>query len=203
MTVRTIALLAAVLLAGCALGATPRQAAEFDLGPWNGGGDRVQLDAPVQVVDVLAPPWLDRTGISYRLAFRDPFRREVYRDSQWVAPPALLLAERLRTRFSSAPAAPRAVTQEERPATPHGANALHLAIDVEEFSQVFASPTQSTVSIRLRARLSGSEPGAPTRERRFEIERTAPSADARGAVVALSGGVDALIEQIAVWAARP
>jgi cholesterol transport system auxiliary component len=171
---RGMALLLAACLAGCSL--TPAQApppARFDLGPASTGA----AGAALQLGDIAAPPWLDDTGIGYRLAYRDAFRREVYRDSRWVAPPSTLLAQRLRQQVAAVPA-PRRV---------------HLQLD--EFEQVFNSPTQSKVVLRARARLAG----AASTEHLFVIERDAPSADAQGAVRGLAAASDEFAEQLQRW----
>ena len=53
-------------------------------------------------LDVRAAPWLDGTGIDYRLAYGDPLRRSQYADSRWAAQPALLLAQQLRRQIGFA-----------------------------------------------------------------------------------------------------
>jgi cholesterol transport system auxiliary component len=161
------------------IGQKPPPPALFDLGP--------PLLAPAQGValdlqEVTAPSWLAGTGIAYRLAYADAFRRELYRDSRWVAPPAALLGERLRQRA----AAGRTVAVKP----------VLLRLALEEFSQSFSSPDQATVTVRLRAwRGEGSM-------RVFELTRPAPSPDAAGAVRGLSAASDAVIDELLAWAAQ-
>jgi cholesterol transport system auxiliary component len=165
----------ALLLAACS---TTRPApAVFDLGP---PGVSAAPRSNVQVLDVTAPAWLAGSGLAYRLEYRDPYRREVYRDSRWAAPPADLLEERLRQRSAS---------------STRGGPVVQVRLELEEFSQVFSSPAQSRVLLRVRA--WRSDAAAP---KVFEISQPAPSADAAGAVQALSGASDALIDQILRWA---
>lgn len=176
---RGTAWLLAVSLAGCSLAPTqPPPPARFDLGPLNDSATGTAL--PVH--DIAVPPWLEDTGIGYRLAYRDAYRREVYRDSRWVAPPGTLLAQRLRQPVAAAAAARR----------------VHLQLD--EFEQVFSSPTQSKVVLRARARLAGA--GAASPERLFVIEHDAPSADAQGAVRGLAAASDEFADQLQRWLAE-
>ena len=169
-----------LLLSACALGPPASAPAQFDLGP---APALVSASAPrAQQIDVTAPSWLGGTGIAYRLAYQDAFRREVYRDSRWAAPPAVLVAERLR----------------QRAAASAGPGAVILRLELEEFGQVFDTPTQSRVLLRVRA-WSGEAPGAL---KVFELNRPAPSADAAGAVQGLSRASDELIDQLLAWAAQ-
>lgn len=180
-------------LSACAL-SKPEPLVLFDLGPAPSAVSRTaSLGAlpPVLWVDVSAPSWLASTGIAYRLDYADPLRREVYRDSRWAAPPAALLAERLRQRLAVDPtqAAARAA------AVP-----MPLRLELEEFGQSFASPSQSQVRIRVRARFGD---GSAQRQQVFEWTQPAPSADARGAVQGLSQASDQLIGQVMAWLASP
>jgi len=168
-----------LLLGACALSPQASAPALFDLGPAPVLAS--QAGARMQQVEVSAPPWLAGTGIAYRLAYQDAFRREVYRDSRWAAPPAALLAERLR----------------QRAAASAGPGALNLRLELEEFGQVFDTPTQSRVLLRVRA-WSGESPGTL---KVFELIRPAPSADAAGAVQGLSRASDELVDRLLAWAA--
>ncbi len=179
-------------LSACAIN-KPEPLALFDLGPsprLSTVGAKPLALPPVLWVDVSAPSWLSGPGIAYRLDYVDPLRREVYRDSRWAAPPAALLTERLRQRLAAEAghsAGPSA------PALP-----APLRLELEEFGQSFASPSESQVRIRLRARFGD---GAAQRQQVFDWVQAAPSADARGAVQGLSQGSDQLIEQVLAWLA--
>jgi cholesterol transport system auxiliary component len=174
---------AALLLGGCSLAPTQPAVAVFDFGP-------APAAAPggvaLRVLAVAAPPWLDGPEIGYRLAYRDPYRREAYRDSRWAASPAALLGARLQAR-----------------AGPGSGAAATLALQLDDFSQVFSAPTQSRVLLRLRARLSPAGQPDAALERVIELERTAPTADAAGAVRALSQAADEAVAQLLAWAAAP
>ena len=186
-----------LLLQGCAL---PKAAGpvQFDLGQppvWIAAPAAVTL----QIAELSAAPGLAATGIAYRLAYLDPFRPEFYRDSRWMAPPAVLLTERLRQAVAAAqPATPAT------PATTAAAPRL-LSVELEEFSQVFSSTTEALVRVRVRATLrpalqpSLSDPSE--RRRVFEVSLPSPSPDAAGAVRGLSQASDQVLEQLLAWAA--
>ncbi|CAN5261899.1 ABC-type transport auxiliary lipoprotein family protein [soil metagenome] len=171
--------LAALLLSACALGTPPPAPALFDLGPQPASGSTA---VALNLTELSAPSWLAGTGIPYRLAYADAYRRELYRDSRWVAPPAALLGERLRR---TAAAAGR--SGEAKP--------VSLRLELEEFSQNFSAPGRAEVTVRLRAWRGDAQ------MRVFEVTRPTTSADAPGAVRALSEASDALIDQLLAWAA--
>ncbi len=172
----------AVLLALVACSSSQPAPAVFDFGP------RPTAAAPsvrVQILDVAAPPWLAGSSLAYRLEYRDPFRRETYRDSRWAAPPADLLTERLRQRAAVAAASSLAT-----------GSVVQVRVELEDCSQAFSSPTQSRVVLRLRA-WRNDQAGMP---KVFEVSQVAPSPDAAGAVEGLSRAADALIDQLLAWA---
>jgi cholesterol transport system auxiliary component len=185
-------LLSLLMLQGCAL---PRAVGlvQFDLGlPPRSIFPLATVT--LQVSELTAAPGLAATGIAYRLAYLDPYRPEFYRDSRWVAPPAVLLTERLRQAVAAAAAA----------ATPTAVPRI-LSVELEEFSQVFSSATEARVQVRVRATLrSALQPslGAASERRRvFEVTLPSPSPDAAGAVRGLSQASDQLLEQVLAWVA--
>lgn len=181
---RLVVLLFVALMSACgslqSIGQKPAPPALFDLGPAS-AAPAANIELNLQ--DVAAPTWLAGTGIAYRLAYADAFRREIYRDSRWAAPPAALLAERLRQRAAAG-------------RTAAAVKPVVLRLELEEFSQTFSSPAQATVTVRLRAWRGDAQ------MRVFEVTRPAASADAVGAVQGLSGASDALIDQLLAWAAQ-
>jgi cholesterol transport system auxiliary component len=180
---RLFALSFALLLSACgslqSIGQKPAPPALFDLGP---ASTAPALSVELNLQDVAAPTWLAGTGIAYRLTYADAFRREIYRDSRWAAPPAALLAERLRQRAAAGRTA--------------AAKAVAMRLELEEFSQSFTSPAQSSVTVRLRAWRGDAQ------MRVFEVTRPAASADAAGAVRGLSAAADAVIDELLAWAAQ-
>ena len=188
MKTSTFTLLAATLaLSACSLAPTAPPKAVYDLGP-----------APVatstggalawRIADVTAPPWLASDGIAYRLAFQQAQRQEHYRDSLWAAPPAALLTQRLREQLAGAPgcaAKPAAL----------------LTVNLDEFEQVFASPTSSQVVLRLHATLWPAGATSTPLQQHWRLERPTASPDAPGAVRGLAQAVDEWLPLLASWLA--
>jgi cholesterol transport system auxiliary component len=177
----------ALLLGACAVGGSnSAPPAAFDLGSVNMAGSSSNLKPlPVlQLTEISAPPWLATTGIAYRLAYQSEFQAQYYRDSRWLAPPAVMLTERLRQKAAL---------------SPRSASAKPIALRVElvEFEQRFVSPTQSEVRLSLRASLGDG----PTLTKAFELVKPSPSPDAVGAVQAFSEASDEILTQVAAWTA--
>jgi len=72
---------------------------------------------------------------------------------------------------------------------------LNLRLEVDEFTQVFDSPTQSRGVLQGRMTLFDKQRKLIF-ERPFSVEKPAPSPDARGGVVALSLAADAFGQEI-------
>lgn len=189
--------LALTLLAGCT---TPRPEAAvkiYDFGP-------VPLQAtPPGVLPGLAPlvlfepqvsPVLDGNAVMYRLAYADPQQLRPYALTRWSMPPAQLIGQRLRQQLS----AQRAVV-----APGEAAAQLNLRLVLDEFSQVFDSPTDSHGLLRLRATLTQRSAGGETllTQRNFVVRQPAPTPDAQGAVRALTAASDQVAGQIDAWLA--
>lgn len=175
---------AALALSACSLAPTSTPKAVYDLGPAPAapaaGGALAW-----RVTEVSAPPQLSSEGIAYRLAFQQAQRLEHYRDSLWAAPPAALLTQRLRERLAGVPGC-------------SGRPAALLTVNLDEFEQVFASPTSSQVVLRLHATLWPGAGGTPLQQH-WRVQRAAPSADAPGAVSGLAQAVDEWLPQLAAW----
>lgn len=182
----TVNLLLALGLSACSLAPTTPARAAYDLGPAPAaaaaGGSLAW-----RLADVTAPPWLAGDGIAYRLSFEQAQRLEHYRDSVWAAPPAALLTQRLREQLAAVPACT-------------GQPAGLLAVNVDEFEQVFSSASSSHAVLRLHATLwpAGS---AAALQQHWRIERPAASADAAGAVRALAQAVDDWLPLLGGWLA--
>ncbi len=175
-------LLAALSLCACSLSPKVSAPAVYDLGPAvaaTGGGALAW-----RIADVTAPPWLADEGIAYRLAYQQAQRQEHYRDSLWAAPPAALLTQRLREQLATVTACP-------------GVPAGLLAVNLDEFEQVFNQPGSSQAVLRVHATLWPAG-GAPALQRHWRVERPA-APDATGAVRALSSAVDDWLPQLRSW----
>ncbi len=169
---------AAAAIAGCASGPGSQTMARFDLGP----APAVSVPAvPLAAVAVAAPSWLSGSGIAYRLPWLDARRRHEYAESRWVAPPAELLSRALSSRLA-------------------GDGRCRLHLDLDEFIQVFDSPTASRWEIAARATLSTG--GAVLARRAFAASVPAATADAKGGVAAAAAAVAELADRLGEWAAQ-
>ncbi|MEE8618399.1 MAG: hypothetical protein V3S86_03930, partial [Nitrosomonadaceae bacterium] len=72
----------------------------------------------------------------------------------------------------------------------------------EEFSQVFDAVDKSHVVIRLRASLIHRSSRLLRAQRNFSMEQATPTANAAGAVQALTESSDKLIENLIDWLAE-
>jgi cholesterol transport system auxiliary component len=187
-----------MLLAGCS---TPRPEAAvkvYDFGPAplpvQAEGSQPSLAAMV-LFEPQASPALDGHAVLYRLAYADAQQLKPYALTRWSMPPAQLLSQRLRQQWDGrrAVVAPGEVSSQ-----------LHLRLVLEEFSQVFDSPTDSHALLRLRATLTQRNASHETllAQRSFIIRQPATTPDAQGAVRALTVASDQAIEQLTAWLPR-
>ncbi len=183
-----------VLLAGCgALPEKPVRPAVYDFGP-----GLVVKPAPSEnlppllLADIDAPAAVDGTAVLFRLAYADVQQLRPYAQARWSMPPAQLVRQRLRDQLSQQ----RVVLN-----SAEGPAAFILRLELEEFTQVFEAPDRSVGLVRLRATLLESTGGRErlVAQRRFTVERPAPSPDAAGGVRALTTATDAAIAEIAQW----
>lgn len=179
-------LLGVTVLAGCAVGPDSGRSVgvyDFGLPATRSGADG---EWPRVALEVVSPPWFDSLNVDYRLAYDDPLKQREYSGSRWAGAPGVLLSQRLRQRLGMASA------------TGNAAVDCLLRFELQEFSQVFDSPTES------RGVLQGSASLIDARKQRiagksFSIEKTATSQDARGGVDALVAAGSDLASQLAVW----
>jgi cholesterol transport system auxiliary component len=186
----------ALMLGGCALVHQPVRIESYDFGP------RPLTAAPapttalpaLALADVETSQALDGRAMLYRLGYADAWQLRPYAHARWSAPPAQLVRQRLRE-----------VLDRQRTVVDAGTGTvpLLLRIELQEFSQQFASPTQSSGVIRLLATLSRMTPDGelPVAQRTIEVRRPAPSADAPGGVQALAAATDAAAQELAGWLA--
>ncbi|WP_162597713.1 ABC-type transport auxiliary lipoprotein family protein [Pandoraea apista] len=203
---------AAVLMAGCATSTSPGSLMRFDLGPPTvpaaasaasttanavdtaapaagvtaAGAPRM---SPLKVV-VNAPSWLDADVIYYRLPASEGDQARVYANSRWLASPARLFGDRLRSALSV-----------DRPVLAAGdpTAAPALRVELEEFAQYFDSTSSSHGVVQVRATLfDGPKLLAQTTLR---AQAPAPSADAAGGARALALASDAVQTQLIQWLA--
>lgn len=183
-------LLAVVLvsatLGGCAAGFLPEppplpRSFDFGLLPSpaaaGAGGGAVVLGG------VRAPSWLDGVEIRYRRLHAHPGALSAYAGSEWVAPPAELLAQRLSLRLA-------ALGPAESVPPPR------LEVDLKAFEQVFEAPDRAYVLASLRAKLQLR--GQAPREQVFSV-RLPATPDVDGATRRLPEAAEALLDELMSW----
>jgi cholesterol transport system auxiliary component len=193
---RALPLLAWVLLvASCALQPPAADVPTlYDFGPPpSHARSNPAIPATVLVTPVRAPAWLDESGIVYRLLHENSSRPRVYAMSQWSAPPAALITDRLYSRFAAA----------SQGAVSPGFSAQSdytIRIQLEDFSQHFMAQDASSAVLKARASLLSSGERRLLAQREFELTRPAEP-NAAGAVNALTVAVDAFTEELVRWIA--
>jgi len=175
-----------LVLGGCAGDArNPLPTAVYDFGlpaarpPAAGAWPRLALD-------VRSPSWFDSLNIDYRLAYDEPLKLREYADSRWAGAPGVLLAQRLRQQLGTV--------------NEGGNSACLLRIELQEFSQLFASPQQSRALVQASVQLFDARRQLLA-ARQLAIETPAPSADAQGGVKALVSASNDFAVQLASWLA--
>lgn len=136
-------------------------------------------------LEVRAPLWFDSQGIDYRLAYVDAARLREYGRARWAGPPAQMIQQRLMQQLDLSMAG-------------QGQTRCLLRVEITEFSQVFASPESSQGILQGRA-VFLDRSRRQLAELTFNIEKPAPSQDARGGVGALTATVEQLVADLLVW----
>ncbi len=201
-----LALAALALLAGCSsIVDKPVRATLYDFGPGQVAASTAQQATrpPLVLADVEAAGALDGSAVLYRLGYVDDHQLRPYSQARWSAPPPQLVRQRLREQLGRE----RMVLNPGEGAglaRSGGALPRALRIELEEFSHLFQSPTQSVGLLRLRATLLENTAGGEKllAQRNVVIQRPAPSADAPGGVRALTAAVDAAAEELVQWLAQ-
>jgi cholesterol transport system auxiliary component len=160
--------------------------ASYDLGPL----PAARLNAPglaLRSLEVQGAPWLNTTGMQYRLLYADPARRLSYLESRWAAPPARLLELELRRalRVGSTPAG----------------QGCRLRLDVDEFIQVFDAPGTARGVIEARASLLDGRSERLLASLPLRLSEPARDARAAAGVAALAQASTALEQQLSGWLA--
>ena len=194
------------LLAGCAgIVDKPARSTLYDFGP-----GQVTAPAPAQtplpalvLADVEAAGALDGSAVLYRLGYADDHQLRPYSQARWSAPPPQLVRQRLREQLGR----DRVVLNPGEGAALARTGGLlprALRIELEEFSHLFRSPTESVGLLRLRATLLENTAGGEKllAQRNVVIQRPAPTPDAPGGVRALTAAVDAAAAELKQWLAQ-
>jgi len=192
------------LLAGCAgLVDKPVTRTLYDFGPDVPAATASAAQgsqAAVVLADIDAAGALDGTAVLYRLAYADANQLRPYAQARWSASPPQLVRQRLRELLGR-----------ERPvldldesaalAREGGVQPRVLRLELEEFSQVFESTTQSVGLLRLRATLMQNTPAGEklVGQRTITMRAPAATADAPGGVRALGEATNAAAADLGRW----
>ena len=185
---------ATTLLGACSLAPKAVQPALYDFGIAPPPATAVKLDSRIALAEVSANAWLQTPAIVYRLAYDDAARLRPYALSRWAAPPAELVAQRLRFALAQAARNGFSMASDGLPTD------QLLRVHLEAFEQVVDTPQASRGVARVLARLTSAERRARA-QRLFQSEQPCGSVDAAGSVHALIAATDALIAQILPWVA--
>lgn len=193
-------------LAGCASFVDkPVRATLYDFGPGQVTAAPAQplTRTPLVLADIDAAGALEGSAVLYRLAYADEHQLKPYSQARWSAPPPQLVRQRLREQLGR----DRIVLNPgEGAALARSAGLLPraLRIELEEFSHLFQSPTESVGVVRLRATLLENTAGGEKllAQRNVVVQRPAPTADAPGGVRALTAAVDAAAAEVVQWLAQ-
>ncbi|MCB1957469.1 MAG: hypothetical protein KDG55_17450 [Rhodocyclaceae bacterium] len=174
------------LLAGCGgIGTLPKAITLHDFG--HPSPAHFEPAIGLRVVEVRAPSWLGSSGMQYRFADQADQRRLTYTQNRWVAAPAELIQTAMRRAYDLA--------------LPEGGGCL-LRVELDEFSQVFDSATESHGVVEARALLISPRADALLAETRFSEHVVAQTPNATGGAVALRDASLTLIENVAKWLGR-
>ncbi len=198
MTKRIVCALALFSLTGCAsLHIPPTTLATYDFGPQhqpsNSTQPFLQQKKSLLIADATAPTWLENTAIHYRLSYHNPSQSYTYASSRWIAPPAAILTQKIRDRIV-------ADTQAQVIKNSSTAKADYiLHIELDELIQVFDAMNESHVVMSIRASLIERNSRHLFAQKDLSVKEQAPTADAAGAVFALSSASNQLIQELIAW----
>lgn len=205
-------LIAATLLAtGCgALPDKPARATLYDFGPGAASSASAPPASPASPAKATLPPIalaeidtssrLDGSQMLYRLGYADANELRPYGQSRWSQPPAQLLRQRVREALSVG----YTVLGPEESATiarTEGRVPDTLRLTLEEFSQLFDSPSSSVGLVRVSATLIRTNAGGDRvlAQRTFTAQRPAPTNDAPGGVKAMAAASNAIAAELVAW----
>jgi len=168
-------LLLLAALAGCGGNAAAPAPRTFDLGF---SAPNARLPA-LRVASVRAIAPFDGVQMRFRLAWRNPSELADYAHSQWAAPPAELIRKQLL----------RAVGE--------GVAKCGLEIELQEFSQVFASKETSEARIELRVALANASTRIAARG--VTVVEPGAGSDAASGAAAMARATERVLGELAAW----
>src|SRR5690606_22404857 len=185
--------LACLLLGACALPRPEPGSIRYDLGPLpQAQGETLPALPPLVLAPLSAAPGLESPLMMYRLAYANGQQPRPYAGSRWSAPPAELFAQRLKARIAQAGGAVLTLSDGTLDVP-----VVRIALD--DFTQVFDSPSHSVARVALRVTVIQGRSLAAHRS--FMRRMPAEGADADAGARALADAGDALIADIAGWLA--
>ena len=202
MRVAHSAALLVILTACSALPDKPVRAVTYDFGP-GAVTSAVAVNsvvpqalAPIALAEIESGSALNGTAVLYRLMYANAQELRPYAQARWSMPPAQLLRQRLREHLGKS----RGVVNPGE-AVASTISPWMVRLELEEFSQLFESTSASVGLLRLRATVIQALPVGEKLlgQRTFVVQRPASSADAPGAVQALSAAGDAVVVEIDQW----
>ncbi|MES2106856.1 MAG: ABC-type transport auxiliary lipoprotein family protein [Pseudomonadota bacterium] len=143
----------------------------------------------ISLADVSASPALDSNYMLYRLQYENGQQLRSYAQNRWSMTPAQLLAQRLKLRFAGAGGVIVS-------ATDGAANLPVLKLDLDDFSQLFASASSSVAHVSVRASVFK---GRNLVAQQSFSQQADAAADAPGGARAMAAASDALIDNIMLW----
>ncbi len=200
MTKTPVLILIVYLLSGCSLlHKSPASISVYDFGSqhsWHHQNTLQQLQQQrknILIADVAAPSWLNNNAIHYRLLYHNPSQSYTYAHSRWIAMPAAILTQQIRSRIAKN-------TREQVIKDSGIAKAdFVLQIELEEFTQMFDATNESHIVIGLRASLIERNSRLLLTQKDFSIKERTPTADAAGAAFAFSSASNQLINELIGW----
>jgi cholesterol transport system auxiliary component len=141
----------AALLAACSAPAPKVGASVYDFGLLPAVAAPASPGKVLSILETQVPVWMDSSRMVYRLAYANAARQEAYANTRWAMSPGALFTQRLRQRAAQAGVA--VGSGEGLRSAPQ------LKVELDEFSQVFASDKQS------QGVLAGSRHGRCRRRR--------------------------------------
>lgn len=183
-------LIIALFLTACTTPQPPAPKAVYDFGPvLSATATSATRSIAVALPEIEASASLDSPSLLYRLQYTNAQQLLPYAQARWSASPAQLVRARLRDAL----AAQGPVLSTE------GIAPWVLRIELDEFSQLFESPTSSQGLVRLRASLLKND--QLTAQTTVLAKAPAASQDAAGGVKALTAATDDAVRQISGWVA--
>lgn len=159
-------------------------------------GQQKKLSTSLLIAEAKSPVWLNNNAIQYRLAYRDPTQSYTYANSRWAAAPATLLTHHIRNSIAT-------TTNNKVLSTSDSVRAdFILRLELEEFSQIFDAIDNSHVLIKLRVSLINRSSRLLKAQHSFNVKLAAPTANAAGAVQALTESSDRLTGDLITWLAE-